>query len=99
MKKFLPPPKFEDVKEAAALFGFNVEIKFPNEGLAGVTKFYRYDSYGEDKKAPWIVERECLNIGGVLPQYHKLSELQFIREKIGEERTLLIGQQIVQPNE
>ena len=57
-----------------------LKIKFPNEGLAGVTKFYRYDSYGEDKKAPWIVERECLNIGGVLPQYHKLSELQSIRE-------------------
>ena len=28
MKKFLPPPKFEDVKKAAALSGFNVEVWF-----------------------------------------------------------------------
>ena len=28
MKKFAPPPKFGDVRKAAALFGFNIEVWF-----------------------------------------------------------------------
>ena len=84
--KFVPPPKFEDVEKAATKAGFNFKITFPEEGLAGVTKFYKYDPYEEqsnEKSAPWIVERECLDIGGVLPQFHKLSELYLIREVQG----------------
>ena len=48
-KKFVPPPKFEDVEKAANSAGFNLKITFPDEGLAGVTKFYLYHPFSEDQ--------------------------------------------------
>ena len=78
-KKFVPTPKLASIQKAARSAGFDKKVVFPNIGLAGVTKFYKYKDYGEPKE-PWIHERDCLNSGGVLPQIHNISELTLLIE-------------------
>ena len=78
-KRFVPTPKLASIQKAARSAGFDKKVVFPNLGLAGVTKFYKYKDYGEPKE-PWIHERDCLNSGGVLPQIHNISELTLLIE-------------------
>ena len=59
-KKFAPPSKLEIIEKAALSAGFDKKVIFPNGGISGVTKFYKYKSYGSDEP-PWRHERDCLN--------------------------------------
>ena len=48
-KRYLPTPKLASIQKAAKSAGFDKKVVFPNLGLAGVTKFYKYKDYGEPK--------------------------------------------------
>ena len=78
-KKFVPPPKLEEIKTTALKAGFDKKVTFPDGGVSGVTKFYKYESYGADTPA-WRHERDCLNSGGILPQIDDLSEMELLIE-------------------
>ena len=58
--KFVPPPKLAEIEKAALSAGFDKKVTFPKGGISGVTKFYKYKSYGTDTPA-WRHERDCLN--------------------------------------